>query len=327
MIYDNHGRIINYLRLSVTDRCNLRCRYCMPQQGLEWLPSGALMSYEEMLRLCSLLSREGVEKVRITGGEPFIRKDLIHFLSSLVKINGIKNVSITTNGILLGPYIPQLKSLGIHSINLSLDTVNRQRFFEITRRDELPAVLNTLETLLSHDMDVKINAVVMEGRNTEDIIELIGLTKQLPVSVRFIEEMPFNGEGHAYSGLQWNHTRILEYIKSFYPHVQKIPDPPFSTSFNYSIPGHLGSFGIIAAYSRSFCGTCNRIRITPQGMIKTCLYGEGVLNVKDLFREGLSDSTIKAKLMDVFQKRAVDGWEADKLKSTEVHPSMSEIGG
>ncbi len=299
----------------------------MPQQGLEWLPSGALMSYEEMLRLCSLLAKEGVEKVRITGGEPFIRKDLIHFLSALVKINGIKNVSITTNGILVGPFIPTLKSLGIHSINLSLDTINRERFFEITRRDELPAVLKTLETLLDHDMDVKINAVVMEGKNTEDIIELIGLTRQLPVSVRFIEEMPFNGEGHTYSGLQWNHTRILEYIKSFYPDVQKIPDPPFSTSSNYLIPGHIGSFGIIAAYSRSFCGTCNRIRITPQGMIKTCLYGEGVLNVKDLFRAGLSDSTIKAKLMDVFQKRAANGWEADKLKSTEVHPSMSEIGG
>ncbi|MFZ1678915.1 MAG: GTP 3',8-cyclase MoaA [Saprospiraceae bacterium] len=327
MIYDNHGRIINYLRLSVTDRCNLRCLYCMPQQGLEWVPSGELMSYEEMLRLCSLLAREGVEKVRITGGEPFIRKDLIHFLSALVKINGIKNVSITTNGILLGPFIPTLKSLGIHSINLSLDTINRQRFFAITRRDELPAVMETLETLLSHGMDVKINAVVMEGRNTEDIIELVGLTKELPVSVRFIEEMPFNGEGHEFSGLHWNHTRILEYIKSFYPDVQKIPDPPFSTSFNYSIPGHIGSFGIIAAYSRSFCGTCNRIRVTPQGTIKTCLYGEGVMNVKDLFREGLSDTTIKGKLMDVFQKRAADGWEADKLKSTEVHPSMSEIGG
>ncbi len=299
----------------------------MPQQGLDWVPSKELMSYEEMLRLCSLLAQEGVEKIRITGGEPFIRKDLIHFLSALVKIDGIKNVSITTNGVLLGPFITTLKALGIHSINLSLDTINRQRFFAITRRDELPAVMETLEKLLSHGMDVKINAVVMEGKNTEDIIELVGLTKELPVSVRFIEEMPFNGEGHAYSGLLWNHTRILEYIKAFYPDVQKIPDPPFSTSYNYSIPGHNGSFGIIAAYSRSFCGTCNRIRVTPQGTVKTCLYGEGVLNVKDLFREGLSDSAIKGKLMDVFQKRAADGWEADKLKSTEVHPSMSEIGG
>jgi cyclic pyranopterin phosphate synthase len=327
MIYDNHGRLINYLRLAVTDRCNLRCFYCMPQDGLDWLPKKELMSYEEMLRICSLLAGIGIEKVRITGGEPFVRKDLIFFLESLVRIKGIKEVSLTTNGILTAGYIPQLKRLGIHSVNLSIDTLDRNRFFSITRRDELPRVLNTLDRLLSHEMDVKLNAVVMEGKNTEDIIPLVRLTKHLPVSVRFIEEMPFNGDGHQPSGIIWNHIRILEKIKEHFPRIQKKKDPPFSTSVNYEIPEHKGTVGIIAAYTRSFCGTCNRIRITPQGILKTCLYDNGVLNINDLLRDGFTDKEIGRSILRSFNRRASNGWEAEKNLINSSHPSMAAIGG
>jgi cyclic pyranopterin phosphate synthase len=299
----------------------------MPHDGLDWLPKKELMSYEEMLRICSLLAKLGIDKVRITGGEPFVRKDLIVFLESLIQTKGIKEVSITTNGVLTAPYIPQLKKLGIHNINLSLDTLDRDRFFSITRRDELPSVLDTFNKLLENNMNVKLNAVVMDGKNTEDIIPLVRLTKDLPISVRFIEEMPFNGEGHQYSGIQWNYLRILEEIKNHFPGIEKRKDPPSSTSFNYSIPGHKGSVGMIAAYTRSFCGACNRIRITPQGNLKTCLYDNGVLNIKELMRDGFTDEEIKQSLEKVLHKRAANGWEAEKNFSENIHPSMAAIGG
>jgi cyclic pyranopterin phosphate synthase len=160
--------------------------------------------------------------------------------------------------------VPELKKLGIHSVNLSLDTLDRNRFFAITHRDEFPAVMETLEQLLKHGIDVKMNAVVMEGKNTDDIIPLVNLAKDLPVSVRFIEEMPFNGGDKHYTSLHWDHVRILDTIKAHFPAIQKLQDPAFSTSYNYQIPGHKGTVGIIAAYTRSFCGTCNRIRITPR---------------------------------------------------------------
>ena len=324
MLLDNHGRIINYLRLAVTDRCNLRCFYCMPEQGIDWLSNKELMTWEEMLRICSLVVKMGVEKIRITGGEPFVRKDIMSFLHDLSKLQGLRQVTITTNGVLTAPLVPELKKLGIHSVNLSLDTLDRNRFFAITHRDEMPAVMDTLDQLLKHNIDVKMNAVVMEGKNTADIIPLVGLTKDLPISVRFIEEMPFNGVGSHYPALNWDHVRILAAIKEDFPAIQKIPDPAYSTSYNYHIPGHKGSVGIIAAYTRSFCGTCNRIRITPLGMLKTCLYDNGVMNIKDLMRGGNSDEQLESALKNAISHRAKDGWEAEK---NVVHESMASIGG
>jgi molybdenum cofactor biosynthesis protein A len=329
VLKDNHGRIITYLRLAVTDRCNLRCFYCMPEEGIDWLSRRELMTYEEMLRICSLLVKMGLDKIRITGGEPFVRKDIMKLIASLSLIQGLKQLTVTTNGVLTAPLVPELKRLGIHSVNLSLDTLDRNRFFSITRRDELPKVLQTLEELLRYDIDVKINAVVMDGKNTEDIIPLAELAKDIPVNVRFIEEMPFNGEGSHYSDLQWNYLRILEQIKEKYPGIQKVPDPLYSTSYNYHIPGHKGNIGIIAAYTRTFCGTCNRIRITPQGMLKTCLYDDGVLNVKDLMRRGLRDDLIAMNLIQAIKHRSKDGWEAERSRKEKapVHESMATIGG
>ncbi len=323
MLLDNHNRPINYLRLAVTDRCNLRCFYCMPEEGIDWLARKELMTYEEMLHICSLLTKMGIEKIRITGGEPFVRKDIMPFLTDLSKLNGLKELTITTNGVLTAPLVPELKKLGIRSVNLSLDTIDRNRFFAITRRDELQQVLETMDQLLRNDIEVKLNAVVMEGKNTDDIIPLVGLTKDLPVSVRFIEEMPFNGTG-TYHPMHWDHIRILQTIKEHYPAIQKIQDPAYSTSYNYHIPGHKGNVGIIAAYTRSFCGTCNRIRITPQGMLKTCLYDNGVLNIKDLVREGNDDQSIEKALVNAINHRAKDGFEAEK---NSIHESMAAIGG
>lgn len=325
---DNHGRPVNYLRLAVTDKCNLRCFYCMPGDGLNWLSREELMSYEEMLRICALLVDMGIQKIRITGGEPFVRKDIMSFLTRLSDLKGLKELSITTNGVLTGPYVTQLKEIGIHSVNLSLDTLDAGRFFVITRRDEFTAVMKTLDELLKHGMQVKINAVVMEGKNTQDIIPLTRLTKDLPVDVRFIEEMPFNGDGHSFSGLKWDYVRILDEIKASFPSIEKINDPRYSTAYNYHISGHKGDVGLIAAYSRTFCGTCNRIRITPLGALKTCLYDNGILNIRDMLREENNDQQIKENILSALNSRAKDGWEAGQLAENKgIHASMAAIGG
>jgi molybdenum cofactor biosynthesis protein A len=328
LLFDNHGRRISYLRLAVTDRCNLRCQYCMPMQGLDWLPKHDLLSYEEMLKVSSLLVSMGIDKIRITGGEPFIRKDLLKFLRALVKLDGLQQVSITTNGVLTAPFIPELKRLGIQSINLSLDTLDRHRFEMISRRDELHQVMATLEQLLSHGMHVKINAVVMEGKNTDDILPLVELTKHAPISVRFIEEMPFNGAGEIHA-LSWNHQRILDHIREAHPSLKKVDDPESSTAFIFSIDGYKGSVGVIPAYTRSFCGTCNRIRLTPQGIMKTCLYDGAGLDVKQLLRNGATDNMLAGKLTMAFQQKAKDGWEAEKQRFTQSagFESMATIGG
>ncbi|HRH59419.1 MAG TPA: GTP 3',8-cyclase MoaA [Chitinophagaceae bacterium] len=326
---DNHNRKINYLRLAVTDRCNLRCFYCMPEEGLEWLSRSELMSYEEMLRMCRLLVKMGIEKIRITGGEPFVRKDIMQLLSALANIDGLQQLTITTNGVLTAPHVAELKKIGVQSVNLSLDTLDANRFFAIAKRDEFDKVMQTLEELLHHDMDVKINAVVMDGKNTDDIIPLVQLTKNYPISIRFIEEMPFNGGDNHYTNLQWDYMQILKVIQEKFPAIQKLPDPPHSTAYNYQIPNHTGSVGIIAAYTRTFCGTCNRIRITPVGMLKTCLYDNGVLNLKNLLRKGFSDTDIAQHLLNALQHRAKDGWEAEQLRkeNAPVHESMATIGG
>lgn len=328
MLFDNHGRVLNYLRLAVTDRCNLRCHYCMPEHGLEWLSRSALLSYEEMLRLCRIMVGLGIEKVRITGGEPFVRKDLMPFLTALSQLDGLREITLTTNGVVTAPLVPQLKKIGIRSVNLSLDTLDRQRFFEIARRDELPAVLATMDALLRHEIKVKINAVVMDGQNTDDLIPLARLTENLPVDVRFIEEMPFNGGDHATANCPWDHRRILETLRAEWPDLEKLPDPPFSTSMNYRVPGHSGKIGIIAAWSRTFCGTCNRIRVTPQGVLKTCLYDHGVLNIRDLMRDGLDDSELADHLLFAFNHRHKTGWDAEEARrGMPVGESMATIGG
>jgi molybdenum cofactor biosynthesis protein A len=329
LLTDNHGRKISYMRLAVTDRCNLRCFYCMPEEGLNWLSRAELMTYEEMLHSSRLLVKMGIEKIRITGGEPFVRKDIMALLTALSKLDGLKELSITTNGVLTAPHVAELKNIGVRSVNLSLDTLDANRFFTITRRDEFANVMETMEELLKHDMEVKINTVVMAGKNTQDIIPLVGLTKDLPVSVRFIEEMPFNGDGHSYSGILWDYVRIFDEIRQTFPEIQKVPDPQYSTSYNYQIPGHKGSIGIIAAYSRTFCGTCNRIRITPQGTLKNCLYDDGVLNIKDLMRLGTKDAELEETLRAAFNNRQKDGWQAEqkRLQNPNFHESMATIGG
>jgi molybdenum cofactor biosynthesis protein A len=328
-LLDNHGRPLSYVRLAVTDRCNLRCFYCMPEEGIRYLPKKDLLSFEEIERLITVLAEMGITKVRLTGGEPFVRNDLMKLIRRIVTIRGITNVHLTTNGVLTAPHVPELKHLGIASVNLSLDTLDETRFNAIARRNEFSRVMETFNLLLKHAIPVKINAVVMDGKNIDDILPLAELTREKNVSVRFIEEMPFNGEGSHYPQLSWTYKKILSHLIAHYPSLEKIPDPESSTAYHYRVPGYSGDIGIIAAFSRTFCGTCNRIRMTAQGVLKTCLYDDGVMNIRDAMRVGSSDDELKSLLMHAFQHRPKDGFEAEQSRKMQspVSESMSTIGG
>jgi cyclic pyranopterin phosphate synthase len=303
----------------------------MPEEGIKYLPKTALLSYEEMERLMQILVKMGIKKIRITGGEPFVRKDLVPFMQRLSEIEGIEELHLTTNGVFTWQYLKELQEMGIKSVNLSLDTLDRQRFKEITRRDDFEAVMKTFYGLIECGIDTKINAVIMQGKNTQDILPLTQLTKQYPVSVRFIEEMPFNGEGlrEEETPVFWTYRHILDLLKTHFPDIYKIPDGKHSTSYNYAIPGHQGTVGIIAAFSRTFCGTCNRIRITAQGTLKTCLYDDGVLDIKQMMRDGASDEDLSQALLYAFSHRAKDGFEAESNRQNHqpITESMSTIGG
>jgi cyclic pyranopterin phosphate synthase len=299
----------------------------MPEEGIKYLPKKVLLTFEEIERLMTIMASLGISKIRLTGGEPFVRTDLMSLIRRISEIDGIKDIHITTNGVLTQPHIPELKKLGIASLNLSMDTLDKERFKQITRRDEFDKTWETLLMLLEHSIPVKINTVVMDEKNIDDILPLVELTRKHPVSVRFIEEMPFNGEGSHYPILKWSHKAILQHIKNAHPNLQKVEDDPFSTASHYKIPGFQGDIGIIAAFSRTFCGTCNRIRVTAQGTLKTCLYDQGVLDIKSLMRSGSNDDEIKTALLSAFRSRPKDGFEAEKKRSAVVAESMSTIGG
>jgi cyclic pyranopterin phosphate synthase len=301
----------------------------MPEEGIKYLPKKDLLSFEEIERIVRVLAEMGITKVRLTGGEPFLRTDLIQLIEKITHIQGINDVHVTSNGVLLGDHVKELKALGVASVNLSLDTLNAERFKKIARRDEFAKTWNALQLLIENEIPVKINSVVMDGKNIDDIIPIVELTRNENISVRFIEEMPFNGEGSHYSKLNWTYKRILDHIKTVFPDLQKINDPENATAYHYQVPDFKGNVGIIAAFSRTFCGSCNRIRITAQGVLKTCLYDDGVLNIKDLLRDGESDEVIKKRLLFAFNHRAKDGIEAEtqRKQHPQLTESMSTIGG
>ena len=224
MLVDNHGRTINYMRLAVTDRCNLRCFYCMPEEGIKYVDKEELLSFEEMVRMINAFGELGISKLRITGGEPFVRRGIMDFLKEVSSNEYIRQVNITTNGTFTEDKIEDLERMGIHSINLSLDSLDKQRFFEITRRNLYDKVMSTFHALMDSRISTKINMVVMDGRNIEDIYSMLELTRAHDVSVRFIEEMPFNGTLGQGNATFWPMKQILEYIEKAYE-VLKLPDP------------------------------------------------------------------------------------------------------
>lgn len=326
-IIDNHGREVTYMRLAVTDRCNLRCMYCMPEKGMSFAPRHDLLSFEEIWRLCNLIRRLGISKLRITGGEPFMRKDLDKLLARLADM-GFAKISITSNGILLGDYLNLLKTLGINHINLSLDTLDRQKYLAITKRDKFQEVWKTLQEMLNLGFVVKVNMVVMDGVNDDEILTMAELARKWPIQVRFIEEMPFNG-GAEYKGIRWDFSSIVERLKTQWPSILMLPYEAGSTVQSMQIPNFQGNLGVIAAYTRSFCGTCNRLRVTPQGTLKTCLYDRGSFSIRNMMRQGSNDEEIAQAILFACSHRAKDGHEAEKARvsSLPYFESMATIGG
>ncbi|MEM9361496.1 MAG: GTP 3',8-cyclase MoaA [Bacteroidota bacterium] len=326
-LIDNHGRKVNYLRLAVTDRCNLRCNYCMPSEGINFVKNDRLLTISELERISETLVGLGIDKIRITGGEPFVRKDLMVLLRKLSKMNGLKDISVTTNATLIGPYIDELKELGIRNINVSLDSINRETFERITRRKQFDTVHNNLIRLITEGFNVRINFIVLDGQNEQDILPILDVMKHYTVSVRFLEEMPFNGGSKNFSTIKWNYKAILEHIAGRY-RFEKLVSPSTSTSINYQIEGHQSTFGIIPSFSRTFCGTCNRLRVTATGDVITCLYGKPKANLRDIIRENSSKEAMVTSILQTIGSRAKTGFEAQKEHTKTIFDnSMTSIGG
>lgn len=328
MLVDNHNRRINYLRLAVTDRCNLRCKYCMPAEGIDFVKNDKLLTISELAQVSEVLVGQGIDKIRITGGEPFVRKDLMVLLRKLTTLEGLNDISVTTNATLIGPHIDELKELGIKNVNVSLDAINRETFERITRRNQFDTVHNNLIRLITEGFNVRINFIVLDGQNEQDIIPILELMKHYNVSVRFLEEMPFNGGSKNFASIKWNYKAILEHIGEHYPNFEKLESHSTSTSINYKIPGHKSTFGIIPSFSRTFCGTCNRLRITATGDVITCLYGKPKANIRETVRGKNSVKEVQKAILKAVGSRAKTGFDAQEEHAKTIFDnSMTSIGG
>ena len=326
-LVDQYSRQLNYLRLSVTDRCNFRCYYCMPEEGINFASRKDLMSFDEMYQLSTIFCSLGISKIRITGGEPFVRNGIMPFLKKLSTVNGLQEITVTSNGTLSTQYQAELLQMGIRKINISLDSLSRERFQQITRRDNFEGVYAGILKLLDDGFEVKLNCVVAENKNIQDIVPFIELTKDHALSVRFLEEMPFNGSDGSQVLSEWDYKRIYNHIEGHYPEINRLISDANSTSVNYKISGYQGSFGIIPSFSRTFCGTCNRIRLSATGELRTCLYGPPVANLRDLLRKGASIIDVEQEILQAVGRRERDGYAAELASHGAIHTSMSALGG
>jgi len=324
-LIDNHGRVINYLRLAVTDRCNLRCSYCMPEEGVKTVAHEDTLSYEELERLVRLFLAMGIEKVRITGGEPFVRRGCMDFLERLKNELDVRQLVITTNGVETWRYLPRLKALPLAGINLSLDTLDEKRFLSITRRNRLGDVLKTLYGALDLGIRLKVNSVVSTDTSDAEIFELGRLAEKNRLSMRFIEKMPFSGKKQ--ERVEQIEYSLPERLARLFPGLQPRRPEQVSTAKEYRVPGFVGTLGVIEGSSRNFCSTCNRIRITPQGILKVCLYDSGVLDLKGLIRKGISDDDLSSSIRGCLNRRFADGHQTESANTDSEQPSMASIGG
>ena len=327
ILRDRFGRTLDYLRLAITDRCNLRCSYCMPEEGLLSKGHGNILRYEEYDRLIGILVGLGLRKVRITGGEPLARKGAAEFIQQLHARGDLGALHLTTNGVWSDEQRQIMTQLPLDGINMSLDSLRRERFAAICRRDELPRVLETMEAILAASIPLKLNAVIQRGVNEDEIPDLARLAEDRPLDLRFIEQMPFNG-GVFGSGDPIRAETIESVLYQTFPGIYKLKDEISSTAGLYQIPGYQGRVGIIAAWSRHFCGGCNRLRITADGKLQTCLYGGTAVDLRALLRGGASDQTLANAFRTAVAGRAKDGFEAEARTGIEGgRESMAAIGG
>jgi len=300
----------------------------MPAHGIDIVPKQELLTFKEMYRLIRVLTELGVSKVRLTGGEPFVRKDFVGFLEMLSYNDLLDTINITTNGALIAKHIAAIEKLEkVKNINLSIDSLQAVKFNEITRRNSFDTVFKTMGLLEKSSLNLKLNVVVQSGINTDEINDFVRLTKDKNLTVRFIEEMPFNGKGQREMHENWTFNKILNEIENEFK-VTEVQSEKSSTSRNYTIENHRGTFGIIPAFTRTICNDCNRIRITSTGTFKNCLFDDGVFNLRDFIRNGASNDDLKKLFLSLVKEKPANGFiaEANRTKG-DVSESMSTIGG
>ena len=322
---DSFGRTIDYLRISVTDRCNLRCVYCMPKDGVEQLKHEDLLTLDEISRVSRVMAGLGLRKVKLTGGEPLVRKNLPELVRQLKAIPQLESITLTTNGVELARQMPELARAGISAVNISLDTLNRQLYQDITRRDRLDDVLKGLDAALAWPgITVKINCVPL-NRPEQDLAAVAGLAKDRPVHVRFIEMMPI-GLGRQFGFL--GEEDILRQLAAAYgpltPCGDKLGNGP---CHYYSVSGFQGRIGFISAMSHQFCDQCNRIRLTSQGFLKTCLQYEAGRDLRALLRADCTDEELKQAILEAVARKPAAHHFLDRESGQSESHNMNEIGG
>ncbi|NBB86125.1 MAG: GTP 3',8-cyclase MoaA [Bacteroidetes bacterium] len=322
---DQFGRRHTYLRISLVERCNLRCQYCMPADGLDWTPSPQLLTDAELVRLARLFVAAGVTKVRLTGGEPLLRTTIQGVAGEIGALPGLKTLAITTNGLLLPKKIDGLQRAGVSLLNISLDTLRADRFEEITRRPGLPLVHRAIDEAISRGYaPVKINCVVMRGVNDDELVDFVRWTEQRPVEVRFIEFMPFDGNRWAGDRLV-PFAEMLQRIRAVVP-LERLTEGPHETSRAFRVPGYRGTVGFIASMTKPFCEGCNRLRITADGNLKVCLFGNAEVSLRDAMRDGASDAALRALIGNAVGRKHARHAGMDALSAMENRP-MITIGG
>ncbi len=326
MIIDSFNRTHTYLRISLTDNCNLRCFYCMPEEEYEFSAASKLMQVDEIIALAKIFAAEGVNKIRLTGGEPLVRKDADKIILALSKLP--VSLTLTTNATRLHNFVDVLKDANIQSLNISLDTLQPDKFLLLTRRDQFKEVYNNIELMLLNNFHVKINVVVMKGLNDGEINDFIEWTKDTPVHVRFIEFMPFSGNKWT-SNKVFTWQQILEVVESKYT-VTRLQDDIHDTAKKYTVPGHKGTFAVISTMSAPFCEGCNRMRLTADGKMKNCLFSKEETDLLTALRNGenvlpLIQQSIGSKAKALGGQFTTD---FEHLHPEEIHNrSMITIGG
>jgi len=327
VLIDGFGRRHNYLRISVTDRCNLRCTYCMPKDGLVWKKQQELLTFEELVRVAKIFVDMGVTKIRLTGGEPMVRKGLTDLVQSLGAIPGLKTLAMTTNATLLAPHVQTLHQSGMSQLNISLDTFKADRFSQIARQDEtvFAQVMAGIDAAIEQNFDsVKINMVVMSGINDDEILDFVDFASKHRVNVRFIEYMPFKDN-------LWTNEKVVTYkdmlalIGEHYS-VKKLDDEPSAVGKDYAIDGGAGSISFISSMSDSFCSTCNRLRLTSDGQVKSCLFYPAETNLRDAMRQGATDSQVQGMILDSLRMKPEAHPPAEEIAAQD-NRAMIEIGG
>jgi len=325
-ITDHFGRTFNYLRLAVNENCNLRCIYCMPEEGIDFRDQHQLLSTSEIFKLIKITSQMGVSKIRFTGGEPLLRDDLLKLIRFANETENVDSIHLTTNGLLLSKYIESLKGAGLSGINISLDTLNPEKFKTITRRDGLNLVLDGLKKAIqSGILSIKVNVVAMRDFNDNEVLDFAELTRENDITVRFIELMPFDSHQIWKTGKFYRAEQIVNDLKS---QIKRL-NPIYGSSTEhhiFQIQGYAGKVAVIPSYTRSLCGNCNRIRITADGQLLNCLYSQTETNIRDAIRNGRSNQDIKNLIRNAMTEKLRDGWTAQH-QGQDQRESMTQIGG